>query len=345
MNSFAHGLNSGLLHISARMDVMASQNYPVLSSLKLSALDRVWMLSLNEAQLAALDRTPVSILRFTMSRNMYDLPTDANFAKASFNNYMMAESINFIHSSQSDPFLSLGIGQESLEWYTSKGFMERIGICDHESFDVRIRVDTKRLRKDMSPEASLINTCLILSTELNYRIKESGNDYNGYIKDYGTQLHESQIQMREMLKAGVRGSLVAAATSQNTRDIVNLVRRLQKSGLEISNARGRLQTPDTVFKAYRLQSELFMLMYRIVGANVKHALNSKAALHAYRQLAFMLDYMGYEKSKRLSINDCIVLANGVLSGALLATKCQTCGMNYTINPDRRDNHCPFCQAK
>ena len=260
------------------MDVMASQNYPVLSSLKLSALDRVWMLSLNEAQLAALDRTPVSILRFTMSRNMYDLPTDANFAKASFNNYMMAESINFIHSSQSDPFLSLGIGQESLEWYTSKGFMERIGICDHESFDVRIRVDTKRLRKDMSPEASLINTCLILSTELNYRIKESGNDYNGYIKDYGTQLHESQIQMREMLKAGVRGSLVAAATSQNTRDIVNLVRRLQKSGLEISNARGRLQTPDTVFKAYRLQSELFMLMYRIVGANVKHALNSKAAL-------------------------------------------------------------------
>lgn len=342
MNSFAHGLNSGLLHIAARMDVMASQNYPVLSSLKISALDRVWMLSLNEAQLVALDRTPVSILRFNMSRNMYDLPTDANFAKASFNNYMMAESINYIHCTQSDPYLSLGIGLESLEWYTGKGFMERIGVCDHESFDVRIRVDTKRLRKDLSPESSLINTCLILSTELNFRTRENGYEYNGYVQNYGSRPHEAQIQMREMLEAGVRTSLVAAATGQDKRDVINGARRLQKGGADISNARGRLQTAETVFKLDRLQPELFMLIYRFVGKDVKQALNSKAAIYAFKQFDFMLDYMGYERNDRLTINDCIVLANGVLSGELLWSKCQSCGTHYTINPNRRFNPCTFC---
>lgn len=344
MKGFAHGLNSGLLHISARMDVMASQNYPVLSSLKLSVLDRVWMLSLSEAHLEALDRTPVSILRFNMSKNMYVLPSDANFAKASFNNYMMAESINFIHCTQADPYLSLGISLDDLDWYTGNGFMERIGICDHETFEVRVRVDTKRLRKEPTPEAALINTCLILSKELNYRTKENGGEYDGYIRDYGSRPHETQIQMREMLDAGVRTSLVAAATSQDKRDVINGARRLQKGGTDLASdgIRGRLKTPETVFRKSVLQSELFMLIYRIVGVNVKHALNSRAAMYAFKQFDFMLEYMGYEKSERLSINDCIVLANGALSGELLWSKCQSCNMHYTINTNRRETPCPFC---
>ncbi len=345
MKGFAHGLNSGLLHISARMDMMATQDYPVSSSMRISVHDKIWMLSLSKAQLEALDRTPISILRFTIPRAMYSMLPDTNFAKSSFNNYLLAEGSNFIYSTKSDPYLSLGILPEDLDWFTEQSFIDRIGICDHESFDVRIRVEPKKLKTENTKEAALTNTRLLLSTELNHRTKQNGGEYDGYIAGYGHMPHETQIQMKEMLVAGVRVSLVAAATSQPKQDVLNFARRIHRTiESEREAGRGRLQSVTKVYKTKRDQSELFMLIYRIVGGGVKYKLNAKAAIYAYSQFRFMMLYMGYELLDIIDINDAFVLANGTLSGVLMWTKCGSCSMNVLQYPDK-PIRCPYCNEK
>jgi hypothetical protein len=348
MRGFSHGLNSGLLHISARMDVMASQNYPVLSSLKISALETVWMLSLNEAQLNALDLTPVSILRFTLPRQNYEKLSDSNFGKASFNNYLLAEGTNFVHTTHADPYLTLGLRPDDLEWFSDKSFIERIGICDHHTFEVRIRVDTKRLDTENTKEAALHNTCLILSTELNHRSNNDLDAYHGNIKDYGRLPHETQNQTKEMLFAGVRISIVAAATSQVRNVVGNYARRLLRNvtsdEIDRAGTRGRVQNVQSVCKTDRVQAVLFMLIYKTCAANSRFDLNSKAALYAYKQFSFMLAYMGYKEHETLSISDCFILINGNLSGIVMVSKCPHCSM-LTLQLPEKPKPCTYCHKK
>lgn len=334
------GLNEGFLHIATRLD-RANINHPSLSGLRLSAEQKSWLwnvLEASEQTLKAWDRIPVSILRFRFAAETYsELPDDDHFSRASLNMTIASEACNFVLTTESDPQISFGVSREQFDWFNNLTIIDRIKACDSPRFAIRFNINPKSLLKDNSSEAVLYNTCLILNTELDILSKGEfiGSNYDGYIEDYGKTPHETHIQMIEMLSAEVRPAYVASATTLSLVDVSNASRGLtRKSKRPINKQRGRTPTVETSFNRSPMQATLFMVIYSTVAKAINGNTNHRAALYSYKQLRFMLDYIGLPETEQLQINECLNIMMGTISGELMWGKCNRCNMRLIISPQK-----------
>jgi len=336
-----YGINRGLLHVAARLHILTASKPS--SSLRLSAYDQTWLHSLyqsNSVALKAWDRIPVSILRYsiesTYSKDL--LPDDDRFARAALNTTLASEACNFVTSSKCDPLLVLGIPHKIFAWYSNLDLMTRIRVCDSAKFELKIRVNPKRLSAEDSAESALYNTMLILSSELNLELKKNTSieKYNGSIEDYGRTPHETQEQMRDMLAADIRQLYIINATGFTDEEIINAKRSLDRKGLYKAGkkSKGRMPDPSRVYSTNPAALSFFMLLYKIFGKDIEHGLNTKAAIYAYRHFKHMMSFMGFRPEQIPHINDCFCTINGSIQGYLVQSQCVNTRIHFLQRPDK-----------
>lgn len=345
MIGYTYGFNSAVFQIIVRMEVLGS-TFGINPAVLIPLNKRIWVAGLSRKSIESLNKVPVSLYRFRFQKNIFSdsMPNDDRMIRSTLNLALVSEAVNYLKSSEYDPVLASGSSAKTYKWFTGLTYRQRIRICDNESFGITIPCNTSRLALDGSKESALLNTCHILSADYTEFDLKSNGKYQGDIEDFGLQPHQTYDQMRNMIEQGLRPLIASALTGIDTTVVSNYARSNQVRRGETRQAiKGRIPSVEVSYSRNRAQSNLFMLIYQLIGANTKTTINSRAALYAYKQTCLFLKHMGYKSDEIININDAFNIAIGQLSGEVMWRVCTKCGIREAFVP-AKPGPCYACDS-
>lgn len=335
-------INKAMIRMNQRWLASDDRLYKVvLHEQHMRGKDLMFLSSLNERQLDALDALPVSLFRWyysTLRVDRTDL-TDEEFRDIGNKMTIFLESCHYAMSQNLTPIVAVGCDEPCFQLFASGSFEDRMQLLRRGGFSMGTRASLDSLMLNGTREAQLHDVTLIVLGDVRHFMKPKAIGI-GAMSDYGKTIPIDSVA-REMLRIRIQPKMVEQYTGLPSESVIRIKRALLRV-MPVQSLPGRIKLSAKILADNPMGSHLYLGIYRLLAQDALRKTNARAVVTAHQQYTAISRALGFGEGEMISASDGYQLSNALKAGEITLLPCSHCG-EVAIRDTLKPKPCFWCK--